>query len=128
MFRQRSGSSLCYACGKLNRLDAAVCFYCGVRRPGLWGFGPLLGRAVGRLDVARVVIAVCVVAYAASLLLDPAAALRPRSAFDFLAPGNAALYALGAAGTIPWAGGRWWTVFTAIYLHGSLLHILFNMM
>src|SRR5204862_6543959 len=53
MLRQRSGSVLCYACGKLNRADASVCFYCGTRWPGLWGFGPLLGRVVGRLDMAR---------------------------------------------------------------------------
>jgi len=128
MFRQRSGSSLCYACGKLNRADAAVCFYCGARRPGLWGFGPVLGRVVGRLDTARLVTIACVVAYAASLLLDLPAALRPRGLFDILAPGNGALYALGATGALPWAQGRWWTVFTAIYLHGSLLHILFNLM
>jgi membrane associated rhomboid family serine protease len=127
MFRQRSGSSLCFACGKLNRVDAAVCFYCGARQPGLWGFAPLLGRVIGRLDVARAIIAVCVVAYVASLLLNPAAALRPRGVFDLLAPGSGALYALGAAGAIPWAQGRWWTVLTGVYLHGSLLHILFNM-
>ncbi len=127
MWRQRSGSSLCYACGKLNRIDAAACFYCGARQPGLWGFGSALGRVVGRLDVARLVIAVCVVAYAASVLIDPGAALRPRGVFDILAPSTRALYALGAAGALPWAEGRWWTVFTAIYLHGSLLHILFNL-
>jgi rhomboid protease GluP len=128
MWRQRSGSSLCYACGKLNRVDAAACFYCGARRPGLWGFGPWLGRAVGRLDVARLIIAVCVAAYAASLLLDPRAALRARGLFDILAPGPGALYALGATGALPWAEGRWWTVLTAIYLHGSLLHVFFNLM
>jgi rhomboid protease GluP len=128
MWRQRAGSSLCYACGKLNRIDASVCFYCGARRPGLWGFGGALGRAVGRMDVARLVIAVCVIAYVASLALDPLSALRPRGLFDILAPGSGALYALGATGALPWAQGRWWTVFTAIYLHGSLLHILFNLM
>ena len=128
MFRQRPSSSLCYACGKLNRVDASVCFYCGARRPGLWGLGPLLGKVVGRLDVARLVTIVCVVAYATSLLLDPRAAMRARGPFDILAPGNGALYALGATGAFPWAQGRWWTIFTAIYLHGSLLHILFNLM
>src|SRR5260370_792047 len=45
MFRQRTGSSLCYRCGKLNRVDASVCFYCRARRPGLSGFAPLFGRA-----------------------------------------------------------------------------------
>jgi rhomboid protease GluP len=128
MFRQTSGSSLCYACGKLNRVDAAVCFYCGARRPGLWGFAPGLARLIGRVDFARVVTAVCVVAYAASLLLDPAAALRPRGMFDLLAPSQRALYDLGMTGSIPWAQGRWWTLLTAIYLHGSLLHIVFNLL
>ncbi|MBW8057716.1 MAG: rhomboid family intramembrane serine protease [candidate division NC10 bacterium] len=31
-------------------------------------------------------------------------------------------------GAYAWALGRWWTLFTAIYLHGSLLHILFNVL
>ena len=127
MFRQRTGSSLCYACGKLNRVDASVCFYCGARGPGLWGFGSLLRRLVGGLDVAGLVTAICVIAYAASLLLDLRAAVRAHGLFDILAPGSRALYELGATGTIPWAQGRWWTIFTAVYLHGSLLHILFNL-
>jgi len=128
MWRQRSGSSLCYACGKLNRVDASACFYCGARRPGLWGFAPILGRSIGRLDFARAVIIVCAIAYVASLLLDPAAALRPRGILNLFAPSLRALDALGATGAIAWAQGRWWTVLTAIYLHGGLLHILFNMM
>jgi rhomboid protease GluP len=128
VFRQRSGSSLCYACGKLNRVDASVCFYCGRRNPGLWGFGPTIGRLVGRLDFAALVTVVAVTAYLACLALDPRAALAPRGVFDLLAPGGRALNALGMAGAVPWQQGRWWTVLTAIYLHGSLLHILFNML
>ena len=71
---------------------------------------------------------VCAVAYVAALLLDVRAALQPRGVFDILAPSSGALYALGAAGAVPWAHGRWWTMITAIYLHGNLLHILFNLM
>jgi rhomboid protease GluP len=128
VFRQRSGSSLCYACGKLNRVDAAVCFYCGRRNPGLWGFGPSIGRLIGGLDFAGLVTVVSVVVYIASLALDPGAALRSRGVFDLLAPSGRALNALGMAGTFAWQQGRWWTVLTAIYLHGSLLHILFNLL
>ena len=128
MLRQTSGSSLCYACGKLNRVDAAVCFYCGARRPGLWGFAPVLGRFVGRFEFARLVIVACIAAYAASILLDPQAALRPRGPFNFLAPSTSALVALGMTGAFAAETGRWWTLFTAIYLHGSLLHILFNLL
>jgi rhomboid protease GluP len=83
---------------------------------------------MGRLDVARLIIAACVIAYAASVLLDPRAALRARGLFDILAPSSGALYALGATGAVAWAEGRWWTLLTAIYLHGSLLHLLFNLM
>ena len=128
MFRKTSGSSLCYACGKLNRVDAAVCFYCGRRHPGLWGFAPLLGRVVGELAFARIVTAVCVAAYAAALVLDPAAALRPRGLFGLLAPSSTALLALGMTGALAWDLGQWWTLFTAMYLHGSLLHIVFNLL
>ena len=128
MFRQRSGSSLCYACGKLNRVDASTCFYCGRRNPGLWGFGPTIGRLIGGLDFAALVTVVAVTAYIASLALDPRAALAPRGVFDLFAPGLGALLALGAAGAVPWEAGHWWTVLTAIYLHGSLLHIVFNLL
>ena len=128
MFRQRSGSSLCYRCGKLNRVDAAVCFYCGARRPGLWGFAPMVGRLVGGLDFTGAVIAACAVLYVASILLDPAAAFRARSPFDMLSPSDNSLVRLGMAGAAPWAAGWWWTLLTGVYLHGSLLHIVFNML
>ncbi len=128
MFRQRSGSSLCYSCGRLNRVDAAACFYCGARRPGLWGFAPLAGRLIGRMDFAKAVTVVCVVAYVASILLDPRAAMRARSPFDLLSPGFEAVIRLGMAGAEPWAAGWWWTLLTGIYLHGSLLHLVFNLL
>jgi len=128
MFRQRTGSSLCYRCGKLNRVDAAECFYCGARRPGLWGFAPLAGRLVGRFDFAGAVTVVCVVLYFVSILLDPAAAFRARNPFDMLSPSNRALVRLGMAGAAPWAAGWWWTLITGVYLHGSLLHIVFNLL
>jgi rhomboid protease GluP len=126
--RKTSGSSLCYACGKLNRVDAPACFHCGCRNPGLWGFGALIGRVARDLDFARVVIAVCVTAYLASLLLDLPAAMRPRGLFGLLSPSPAALNALGMTGAYALSHGRWWTLVTAIYLHGGLLHILFNLL
>jgi rhomboid protease GluP len=110
-------------------VDAPVCFYCGARRPGLWGFGPLAGRLVGRLDFARAVTIVCVVAYVASLLLDPRAVMTgPRGPFDLLSPSFGALVTLGMTGEVAWRAGWWWTLVTAIYLHGSLLHLIFNLL
>jgi rhomboid protease GluP len=128
MFRKRSGSGLCWACGKLNRVDARVCFYCGRPNPALWGFGPALRRLAGRPDFARLVTIACVALYVAALLLDPSAALRPRGMLDLLSPGDRALWALGMTGAVPWALGRWWTLLTAIYLHGGLLHLVFNLL
>jgi len=110
-------------------VDADACFYCGARRPGLWGFGPLASRLIGRLDFARAVTIVCVAAYVASILLDPRAVMTPpRSPFDMLSPSFRALVTLGMTGEVAWRAGWWWTLITAIYLHGSLLHIVFNLL
>jgi len=105
-----------------------VCFYCGARRPGLWGFGPVASRLIGRLDFARAVTIVCVAAYVVSILLDPRAAAQFRGLFDLLSPGDRALLSLGMTGEGAMRQGWWWTLITAIYLHGSLLHLVFNLL
>jgi len=94
----------------------------------MWGFaGPL--RAFFRSwNFTNAVTAACVGLYILSLVFDPMAALRPRGLFDLFSPTLPALDALGMTGSIAWAQGRWWTLLTAIYLHGGLLHILFNIL
>jgi rhomboid protease GluP len=64
----------------------------------------------------------------ASLVLQPEAIFHFSGLFSILSPGQRALYQLGMTGGIAWHEGWWWTVLTAIYLHGSLLHIFFNVM
>ena len=128
MFRKTTGSILCPSCGRLTNADAAECLVCGRRNPGMWGFAAPLGRMFRRRSFTDVVTAICIALYIISLVFDPLAALRPRGMFDIFAPSNQALFVLGASGSIPWELGRWWTLLTAIYLHGSLLHILFNVM
>jgi rhomboid protease GluP len=128
MFRKTSGAILCPSCGRLTNADAPTCLVCGRRNPGLWGFaGPLraLFRRRSHVDVISVA---CVVLYVASLIIDPRAALQPRGLFNVFSPSLGALRALGATGATPWHEGQWWTLFTAIYLHGGLLHILFNVL
>lgn len=128
MFRKTSGSILCPTCGRLTNADAAVCLVCGRRNPGMWGFAGPLGRLFRRRSFTDVVTVACIVLYITSLVLDPRAALSPRGIFDAFSPGVEALFNLGAAGSIPWSLGRWWTLVTAIYLHGGLLHIIFNVL
>jgi len=128
MFRKTTGSILCPSCGRLTNASAPVCLICGRRNPGMWGFAGPLRQVFRSWNFTNAVTLVCVVLYVATLVLDPASALRPRGIFDVFAPSNRALWAFGAAGAIPWQAGHWWTVLTAIYLHGGILHILFNLL
>jgi rhomboid protease GluP len=82
----------------------------------------------GRLNLIALIIATCVVLYVVALLLQPEAITQPRGALSLLSPGSRALYQLGMTGGIAWQLGWWWTLFTAIYLHGGILHIFFNLM
>jgi rhomboid protease GluP len=47
----------------------------------------------------------------------------------FLAPGQASLFLLGATGTMPVDHyGRLWSLVSANYLHGGIIHLIFNLM
>ena len=76
----------------------------------------------------QAVIWINVVMYAVSLLFSRGLhfTLNPLTA---LAPSSDALIFLGASGTMALAYTHdWLSIFTANWLHGSLLHILFNML
>ncbi len=63
-----------------------------------------------------------------SLLFNPSLGAFSSNPFSFLSPDNRSLLLLGATGTIPIDRlHRWWTLFSASYLHAGLLHIVFNM-
>jgi rhomboid protease GluP len=128
MFRKTRGAILCAYCGRLTNADARECLVCGRRNPGLWGFAGPLRTLFRRRRFTDVVTVVCIAAYLASLLIDPTSVLRPRGFMADFAPSNQALLALGATGAWPMRIGRWWTLLTAIYLHGGVLHILFNLL
>ena len=119
---------LCPSCGRLTSPDAAECLVCGRRNPGMWGLTDVLNRLFRGRDVTGIITVVCIALYVASLVFDPTALLRPRGPFDIFAPSGRALGLLGMTHGFAWAYGQWWTLVTSIYLHGSLLHILFNVL
>jgi rhomboid protease GluP len=128
MFRKTSGAILCPSCGRLTNADAPTCLVCGRRNPGMWGFAGPLRALFRRRSFVDVVTVACIVLYVVSLVFDPRGALQPRGMLSMFSPSLGALRALGATGAVPWHDGQWWTLFTAIYLHGGLLHILFNVL
>ncbi len=78
--------------------------------------------------MVRVIIYVNIGMFAVSLLLNPMLTRLSLNPLAFLSPENNSLLLMGATGTIPVLKlGRWWTVLSANYLHGSILHIFFNM-
>jgi rhomboid protease GluP len=120
---------ICPQCGKLIGVGEDRCPFCGAWRPGMWGWTPVLQRVIGRrVDLVGLVVRACLVLYVVGLALDLPGALRPGGLFSLLSPSGRALYQLGMTGGVAWTMGHWWTVFTAIYLHGGLLHIFFNLM
>ncbi|HET7226382.1 MAG TPA: rhomboid family intramembrane serine protease [Candidatus Eisenbacteria bacterium] len=126
----RSGSMLCPHCGKLIGRDEQHCPFCGAWNPALYGAAPVLQRFFGRqLHVVPFIIGLCVALYLVSLALEPQAIFAGGGGiFNLLSPGTRALYQLGMTNGPMLQSGWWWTLLTAIYLHGGVLHILFNMM
>ena len=125
--RKRTGAVVCPGCGRLVDVNEPVCPYCGRPSPGMFGYGPALQRLLGGFDLPAAIVTGCAVLYILSLAIDPRHILAMAGMFDILAPSGNALAVLGMTGGFAMQQGRWWTVLTAVFLHGSLLHILFNM-
>ncbi len=125
--RQRTGSVICPSCGKLVGVQEKECWNCGRRNPGMWGFAGILRRFGNSMGFVPVITWGCVALYVATLLANPAGI--GMSGMSILAPSSRSLFIFGASGAIPVFGyGRWWTVLSAAWLHGNVLHILFNML
>ena len=126
--RQREGSVICTSCGVLVGVADDRCYNCNRRNPGLWGYAPAL-RSLGQdLGFAPFVIGSCVVVYILTLIFSRGG-IDTGGVFTLLSPSTEALFVFGASGALPvFEYGRWWTVLSAGWLHGGLLHIFFNMM
>ncbi len=122
-------SMLCPNCRRLISSDEPECPYCGYANPGAAWKKVFAGRTLlGGVDPAMAIIYINSGFYLLSLLIDMGAAGLALNPMTFLAPSERSVFLLGATGTFPIAYGRWWTLLTASFLHGGLLHIIFNMM
>ena len=121
--RQTEGSVICTSCGVLVGVNDPTCYNCGRRNPGLWGFGPALRQLGTDLGFVNIVTAGTIFLFILSLILS-------RDGLQvMLSPAGQILYLLGGSGALPVIGyGRWWTLLTAAWLHGGILHIFFNVM
>ena len=126
--RQRSGSVVCTSCGVLVGVNDETCYNCGRRNPGLWGFAPALRTLGTDLGFTPLVIGLCVVVYGLTLVFSRGAFGTSANPLAWLSPSNLALFYFGSSGELPVVqAGRWWTVFTAGWLHGGIIHIGLNM-
>jgi len=127
MLRQKTGAVLCVSCGSLVGVNDERCLSCGRWNPALWGYAGAI-RKLGRdFGFVKMLLVGCIGLYILSYVSDPQA--QGGGMMSILSPGIRGLFLFGASGAIPVFGyGHWWTLLSAGWLHGSLLHIAFNMM
>jgi rhomboid protease GluP len=130
--RQTTGSVVCASCGTLVGVNDDRCYSCGRRNPGLWGFGPVLRRLGNDLGFVPLVVYVCIGLYFAMLVMTLVLGgdiMGGGNFLSILSPHLNVTRIFGASGGVPvFVEGKWWTLLSASWLHGSALHILFNMM
>ena len=127
MTESGSRAVVCASCRRLVSAGEAVCPFCGARRSSGGGIDALL-RAFFELPWSHVVVAGSALLFVVALLLDPGN-VGSHGMLGLLVPSGKAQLLLGASGALPVFGfGRFSTVLSALWLHGGLLHILFNML
>ena len=130
--RQRTGSVVCASCGSLVGVNDERCYSCGRRNPGLWGFGPMLRQFGNDLGFISLVLGGCTGLYGVMLLMTVIMGgnvMGGGNILSILSPDPVVSFMFGASGAQPvFRFRRWWTPLSATWLHGGVLHILFNMM
>jgi rhomboid protease GluP len=123
-------SMLCPGCRRLISSDESACPFCGLVNPG----SPIR-KSLSRFSlrdsdsIIQFIIYINAAIFILALVLKPSEMGMSLNPFTLLSPSNTSLLLLGATGTIPVDFyHRWWTILTASYLHGGILHIAFNMM
>ena len=97
-------------------------------RPKVWLYPSFLQGLGPDAGFVKLVIVTCIVLYMATLALH-LKGIGMRGTLAFLSPSTESIFFVGATGAIPvFRFGRWWTVLSSAWLHGSLLHITFNLL
>lgn len=127
--KTRRNSILCPNCRKLISLDEEICPYCGLVRPGAHETMGKIRTVMFMFNPVSAILYVNIAFFALSLILDPAGIFRGGGPLGFLSPSVPILQRLGASGFIPVVHNhRYWSLISASFLHGGILHILFNML
>lgn len=121
---------LCPRCRKLVNTDEFTCPYCGLARPGArWRHNALARLFTDSRRLIHAIILINVGMYLLSILIGGNRWHLAGNPMMFLRPESQGLLLLGATGAIPIDRlHHWWSLVSASYLHGGLLHILFNML
>lgn len=140
-FRSDSSNArprMCPSCGTLVGTTATKCHVCGANvRFGMAAASRSLGKILPtNAPITYCILSICCLLYGISLLYST------RSGNPLMPEGGglSAIFNIGAidgktslllGSTLPWqylaVYGQWWRLITAIFLHGSLMHIVFNM-
>jgi rhomboid protease GluP len=93
----------------------------------MWGLSHLIRGVGDDMGFTTLVMWACGALYLATLAAD-VQGIGTGGLLSFLSPSVQSLFLFGASGAVPVFGfGRWWTVLSAPWLHGGVLHILFNL-
>ncbi len=121
---------LCPRCRKLVSAGEAQCPHCGLPAPGsAWRHSVFTSLLADPDRLIHMIIGANGVMYLLALLMSDHRFGLTANPLTMFAPDSRGLLLLGATGTIPidqYHG--WWTLISASYLHGGILHILFNML
>ena len=120
---------LCPACGSLVGISATRCHECGTNlRFSLAALSKgLSGFFGGQAPATTAILIANILMFAATLLVGLARGQGQGFSILFSVNGEA-LYRLGMAIPFRYEDFSWYRLVTAMYLHGGLIHIGFNMM
>jgi rhomboid protease GluP len=130
MNQPESRAILCPNCRKLVSSDETRCPYCGQPGPGArWRNNPMTRGFQNPDQLVLALIWANGIMFLISIMMNPGQVGNSWNPLRMLSPDDKILLLLGATGTIPIDRyHRWWSLLSANYLHGGLLHIVFNMM